>query len=95
MQEVRALCHTVNTETSNAYKILKTEIIWGKKRYERDWRKFFNEKFNDLYVSSDIVRMIKSRRIRLAGHVVHMGERRGAYRILVGKPEGKGTIWTT
>ena len=48
-----------------------------------------NEELNNLYCSPNIVRMVKSRRIRWAGHVTHMEERRGVYRILVGKPEGK------
>jgi hypothetical protein len=48
-----------------------------------------NEEPNDLYTSPNIFRMIKSRRMRLAGHVARMGERRGVYRNLVGKPEGK------
>jgi len=53
-----------------------------------EWRKLHNEELNDLYCSPNIVRVIKMR-IRKAGHVVRMGERRGAYRTLVGKPEGK------
>ena len=48
-----------------------------------------NEELNDLYASPNIVRVIKSRRMRWAGHVAHMGEKRGVYRVLVGKPEGK------
>ena len=48
-----------------------------------------NEELNDLYSSSNNVRMIKSRRMRWAGHVVRMGEERGAYRVLVGIPERK------
>ena len=48
-----------------------------------------NEELNDLYSSPNIVRVIKSRRTRLAGHVARMGEEREAYRVLVGKPEGK------
>jgi len=65
--------------------------IFGPKRDEvtREWRKLHNEELNDLYFSSNIVRVIKSRRIRWAGHVARMGERRGIYRVLVGKPEGK------
>ena len=48
-----------------------------------------NEELNDLYSSSNIVRVIKSRRMRWAGHVARMGEERGVYRVLVGKPEGR------
>ena len=53
-----------------------------------EWRRLHNEELN-LYSSPNIVRMIKSRRLRWAGHVARMGEERGAYRVLVGKPEGK------
>jgi len=53
-----------------------------------EWRKLHNEELNYLYSSPNIVWVIKSRRMRWAGHVAHMGERRGIYRILVGKPEG-------
>jgi hypothetical protein len=53
------------------------------------WRKLYNEELNDLYCSPNIVRVIKSRRMRWAGHVARMGERRGVYSVLVGKPEGK------
>ena len=54
-----------------------------------EWRKLHNEEPNDLYSSNSIVRVIKSRRMSLAGHVARMGDRRGVYRVLVGKPEGK------
>jgi hypothetical protein len=50
---------------------------------------FFNEKLNDLYSSPNIVRVIKSRRMRWANHVARMEEERGVYRVLMGKPEGK------
>jgi hypothetical protein len=65
--------------------------IFGPKRDEETggWRKLHNEKLQKLYYSPGIIRMIKSRRMRLAGHVTRMGEKRNAYRILVGKPEGK------
>jgi len=48
-----------------------------------------NEELNDLYSSPNIVRVVKSGRMRSAGHVARMGEERGAYRVLLGKPEGK------
>ena len=54
-----------------------------------DWRRLHNEELNDLYSSPNIVRVIKSRRMRWAGYVARMGEERGVYRVLVGKPEGK------
>jgi hypothetical protein len=65
--------------------------IFGPKRDEvtGEWRKRHNEELHDLYSSPTIVRMIKSRRMRWAGHVAQMGEGRGVYRVLVGKPEGK------
>jgi len=54
-----------------------------------DWRRLQNEELNDLYSSPNIVRVIKSRRMRWGGHVARMGEERGVYRVLVGKPERK------
>jgi hypothetical protein len=64
--------------------------IFGRKRDEvtGDWRKLHNEELHSLYSSPNIIRMIKSRRIRWAGHVARMGNMT-ACRILVGKPEGK------
>jgi len=53
------------------------------------WKKLHNEELNELYSSPNILRVTKSRRMRWADHVVHMGEERGVYRVLVGKPEGK------
>ena len=68
--------------------------IFGSKRDEvtGEWRKLHNEELNDLYCSPNTVRVIKSRRMRWAGHVARMGERRGVYRVLVGKPEGRRPI---
>jgi hypothetical protein len=65
-------------------------MIFGPKR-EKDgsWRKLHNDELHSLYSSPGIVRVTKSRRIRWAGHVARMGERRGVYRVLVGRPEGK------
>jgi len=65
--------------------------IFGTRRDEatEEWRRLHNEELNDLYSSSNIARVIKSRRMRWAGHVAHMGEERGAYRVLLGKPEEK------
>jgi hypothetical protein len=54
-----------------------------------DWRKLRNEKLHNLYSSPNIIRIIKSMRMRWAGHVAQMGKTRTAYRILMGKPEGK------
>jgi len=65
--------------------------IFGPRRDEvmGEWRRLHNEELNDLYSSPNILRLIKSRRMRWAGHVAHTGEERGVYRVLVGKPEGK------
>jgi hypothetical protein len=65
--------------------------IFGPKRNKvtGEWRKLHNEELNYLYSSPNIVRVIKSRRMRWAGHVECMGERRGVYRVLVGKQMGK------
>ena len=54
-----------------------------------EWRKLHNEELSDLYTLPNIVRVVKSRRLRWAGHVARMGEGRGVYRVLVGKSEGK------
>jgi hypothetical protein len=53
------------------------------------WRKLHNEELHNLYSSPNIIRLIKSRRIRWAGHVARKGEKRKFYKVLVGKPEGK------
>jgi hypothetical protein len=65
--------------------------IFGSKRDEvtGEWRRLHNEELNDLYSSSNIIRVIESRRMRWAGHVARMGEGGGAYRILVGRTEGR------
>jgi len=65
--------------------------IFGPRRDEvtEEWRRLHNEELNVLYSSANIVRVIKSRRMRCAGHVARMGEARGRYRVLVGKPDGK------
>jgi hypothetical protein len=65
--------------------------IFGPKRDEvtGDWRRLHNEELNGRYSSPSIVRVMKSIRMRLAGHVARMEEGRGVYRVLVGKPEGK------
>jgi hypothetical protein len=70
------------------YRVLRR--IFGPKRDEvtGEWRKLHNEELNDLYFSPNIVRVIYLGRMRWVGHVAH-GERRGIYRVLVGKPEGK------
>jgi hypothetical protein len=63
--------------------------IFGPKRDEvtGDWRKLHNEEFHNFYSAPNIIRMMKSRRMRWAGYVARMGEKRNIYRILAGKPE--------
>jgi hypothetical protein len=65
--------------------------IFGPKRDEvtGEWRRLYKEELNYLYSSPNIIRVIKSRRMRWAGHVARMGEGRSAYRVLVGRPEGE------
>jgi len=65
--------------------------VFGPKRDEvtGEWRKLHNEKLRDLYSLPNIVRMVKSRRMRWAGHVARMWDGRGVHTVLVGKPEGK------
>ena len=67
--------------------------VFGPKRDEvaGEWRKLHNEELGDLYSLPNIVRMVKSRRMRWAGHVARMGEGRSVHRVLVGKPEGERT----
>jgi hypothetical protein len=65
--------------------------IFGPRRDEvaGRWRKLHNEELSDLYSSPSTIRIIKSKRMRMAGHVARMGEKRNAYRLLMGKPKGK------
>jgi hypothetical protein len=65
--------------------------IFGPKRDEvtGEWRKLYNEELHNLYSSPDIIRQVKSRRMRWAGHVARMEEERKVYKVLVVKPEGK------
>jgi hypothetical protein len=64
--------------------------VFGPKRDEvtGEWRKLLNEELNDLYSLPNIVRVVKSSRMRWAGHVARMEERRGVHRVVMGRPEG-------
>jgi hypothetical protein len=68
--------------------------IFGPKRdgTTGEWGRLHNEELNDLYSSPNIIRVNKSRKMRWAGHVTRMGEKRGAYRILVGRSEGRNKL---
>jgi hypothetical protein len=71
--------------------------VFGLKRDEvtGEWRKLHSEELSDLYSSPNIVRVVKSRRMRSAGHVVRMGEGRGVHGVLMGRPEGKRPLGRT
>jgi hypothetical protein len=68
--------------------------IFGPKRDDvtEEWRKLHNEELHNLYSSPDIIRQVKSRRMRWAGHVARMGVERKVYKVSVGKPEGKRSL---
>jgi len=90
----RAFHNSYSNEEERKLRVFENRVlrrIFGPRRDEvtAEWRRLYNEELNDLYTSPNIVRVIKSRRMRWAGHVARMGEARGVYRILVGKPEGK------
>jgi hypothetical protein len=67
-------------------------IFGPKSEEDGSWRKLHNDELHNLYSSPNIVRVIKSRRIRWAGHVARMREGRGVYRVLVGRPEENGPL---
>jgi hypothetical protein len=76
---------------SSSYNLVMASV---KTKFKRDemtgvWRNLHNEELHGLYSSPDMVRVIKARRMRWAGHVARMGEMSGAYNILVGRPEGR------
>jgi len=73
---------TKTQNINNLYRPKRDEVT-------REWRKLHNEELRDLYSLPSIVRVVKSRRMRWAGHVARMGEGRGVHRVLVGKLEGK------
>jgi len=82
----------METQTVRGLRVFENTVlrrIFGSERDEvtGEWRKLHKEELNDVYCSSNIVRVIKSRRIIWAGHVACFGERRGVYRVMVGKRE--------
>jgi hypothetical protein len=89
-------CETLSLTLREEHKlrVFENRVLrrkFGPKRDEETggWRKLHNEELHKLYSSPSIIRIIKSRRMRWTRHVARMGEKRNAYRILVGKPEGK------
>jgi hypothetical protein len=75
-------------------RVLRRILGFKKDEVKGECRKLHNEELNDLYSSPNIVRVIKWRRMRWAGYITRMGERRDVYRVLVGKPEGKRPLGT-
>jgi hypothetical protein len=73
-------------------RVLRRVFVPRRDEMTGEWRKLLNEELNFLYSLPNIVRVVKSRRMRWAGHVVRMGEERGVHRVLVGKPEGKRSL---
>jgi hypothetical protein len=70
-------------------RVLKRIFVPKRDEMAGEWRKLHNEELHDLYSSPSIIRIVKSRRMRWAGHIARMGEKRKTNRLLVGKPEGK------
>jgi hypothetical protein len=84
-------CETWSLTLRQEHRLRVLRRIFVPKRDEvtGEWRKLHNEELRDLYSSPSIIRTIKSRRMRWAGHIARMGEKRNACRLLGGKPEGK------
>jgi hypothetical protein len=86
--------YTYKLREGNRLKVFENRVlrrIYGPMRDEvtGEWRKFHTEELHNLYSSPDIIRQIKSRKMKWEGHVACMGEGRKVYRVLAGKPEGK------
>jgi hypothetical protein len=73
-------------------RMLRRVLGWKRDEATGDWRKLHNEELHNLHSSPNKIRMIKSRRMRLVGHVARMRAKRNGYRILVGEPEGKRSV---
>ena len=78
--------------TMKIQRVLRRIFVPKRGEVTEEWRKLHTEELNDQYSSPNIVRVIKSRRIRWTGYVARMGEERGVYRVLVGKLEGKRSL---
>jgi hypothetical protein len=77
------------TQTGGFKNSVLRKIFGPKREEDTSWRKLHNDEHHNLYSSLNIVRVIKSRRMRWAGHVARMGKGRSVYTILAGRPEGK------
>ena len=73
-------------------RVLRRIFVPKRDEVTREWRNLHSEELNDLYSLPNTVRVITWRRMRWVGHVARMGERRGVYRVLMGKPEGKSHL---
>jgi hypothetical protein len=90
------VCETwsLTLREENRLRVFENRVLrrlFGPRRDEvtGEWRKLHNEELHNLYLFPDIIRQVKSRRMRWAGHVARMGEDRKVYKVLVGKPEGR------
>jgi hypothetical protein len=70
-------------------RVLRRIFVPNRDEVTGEWRKLHSEELRNLYSYPDIIRQVKSRRMRWAGHVARLGEERKVYKVLVGKPEGK------
>jgi hypothetical protein len=70
-------------------RVLRTLFGLNRDEVTGEWRKLHNEQLHDLYSSPSIIRIMKAMRMRWAGHLARKGEKRNAYRLLLGKPEGR------
>jgi hypothetical protein len=88
-------CETWSLTMRKEHRVRVLRRVFGPKRDEvtGQWRKLHYEELSDRYSLPNIVRVVKSRRMRWVGHVARMGEGRDVYRVLVGKPEGKRPLW--
>ena len=88
------VCVCVSLRDERRLRVFENRVVrrvFGPKRHEvtGEWSKLHNEELSDLYSLPNIVRVVKSRRMRWAGHVARMGDGRGVHRVLIGKREGK------
>jgi hypothetical protein len=94
MYDILSLTNSLTLREEHRLRVFENRVlrrIFGPKRDEvtGEWRKLHNTELHDLYSSPSIIRIIKSRRMRWAGHVARIGEKRNAYRLLVGKPRSR------